>query len=70
MERAVGWPSSDASDGPIRWLGITCELRASASATETATLVNWMNTATIQLYALWAITGIGIAGACLAWWIM
>ena len=27
-------------------------------------------TETLQLYALWALSAVGIAGACLAWWLM
>lgn len=26
--------------------------------------------ATIQLYALWALASVGVAGAVLAWWVM
>jgi hypothetical protein len=29
-----------------------------------------MNTATLQLYALWMLAAVGAAGACLAWWLM
>jgi len=29
-----------------------------------------MDTATLQLYALWTVAAVGAAGACLAWWLM
>ena len=29
-----------------------------------------MNTATLQLYALWTVAAIGAAGFGLAWWLM
>ena len=29
-----------------------------------------MTIAAIQLYALWALASVGVAGACLAWWLM
>jgi hypothetical protein len=32
--------------------------------------MNGAGVAALQLYAIWALLSVGVAGACLAWWLM
>ena len=54
--------------GSVRQRGLSAAAACRRGTRERA--MNGTGVAALQLYAIWALLSVGVAGACLAWWLM